>query len=84
MGTGRVAGCARGAPRPQKGRRPRTESAAFLAPVYRAGISFQYHNLVEHPFPSPWTDLFAFDLIICRNMMIYFDKPTQERLVSQA
>jgi chemotaxis protein methyltransferase CheR len=39
---------------------------------YKEGVSFQYHNLVTDPFPSQLNNLFAFDLILCRNVMIYF------------
>jgi chemotaxis protein methyltransferase CheR len=43
-----------------------------LADAFKQGVSFQYHNLVSHPFPSQLNNLFAFDLILCRNVMIYF------------
>jgi chemotaxis protein methyltransferase CheR len=36
-------------------------------------VSFQYHNLVEHPYPSIVHGIAALDLILCRNVMIYFD-----------
>jgi chemotaxis protein methyltransferase CheR len=54
-----------------------------IAPLYREGVSFQYHNLVAHPFPSLWKDLCAFDLILCRNVMIYFDLALARRIVTQ-
>ncbi len=39
-------------------------------------ITFRYHNLMEScRFMEP------FDLILCRNVMIYFDKATQQNLV---
>jgi chemotaxis protein methyltransferase CheR len=40
-------------------------------------IHFQHLNLLDgnYPFSRP------FDLIFCRNVMIYFDRPTQETLV---
>jgi chemotaxis protein methyltransferase CheR len=51
--------------------------------AYRQGVSFQYHNLVQHPFPSLVNNLAAFDLILCRNVMIYFDPQIAARLASQ-
>jgi chemotaxis protein methyltransferase CheR len=43
----------------------------------RKRVNFQHLNLLEggYPFSHP------FDLILCRNVMIYFDRPTQETLV---
>lgn len=46
--------------------------------IYRKRIDFQRRNLMEsHP------DLPLFNVIFCRNVMIYFDKPTQEALVGR-
>ena len=45
----------------------------------RRRVNFQHLNLLagDYPFPRP------FDLVFCRNVMIYFDRPTQETLVRQ-
>jgi chemotaxis protein methyltransferase CheR len=45
----------------------------------RKQVNFQHLNLLDGNYP------FArlFDLIFCRNVMIYFDRPTQETLVRQ-
>lgn len=42
-------------------------------------VRFRHLNLMDEQFPikSP------LDLIFCRNVMIYFDRPTQERLVNK-
>jgi len=32
---------------------------------------------------EPWPMKGPFDLIVCRNVMIYFDRPTQQRLVQR-
>jgi chemotaxis protein methyltransferase CheR len=54
-----------------------------IKPEYREGVSFQYHNLVKHPFPSLLHNLSSFDLILCRNVMIYFGTDLIRRLLSQ-
>lgn len=44
----------------------------------RSMVTFNYLNLIDQwPFTGP------FDFIFCRNVMIYFDKGTQERLVNR-
>ena len=48
-----------------------------IAPALRAQVAFRRVNLVEsyswpHPFP----------IIFCRNVMIYFDRQTQERVIA--
>jgi chemotaxis protein methyltransferase CheR len=54
-----------------------------IAPEYREGVSFQYHNLVKHPFPSLLNNLSGFDLILCRNVTIYFSPDVARRMISQ-
>ena len=36
-------------------------------------VRFRHHNLVRDPNPPPGED--GFDLILCRNVLIYFDQP---------
>jgi chemotaxis protein methyltransferase CheR len=47
-------------------------------PVLRQLIRFGRLNLMD-PFP----EYEGFDIIFCRNVMIYFDKPTQEKIVQK-
>ncbi len=49
-----------------------------MSPEVRKVIRFAYLNLME-----PWPFDGRFDFIFCRNVMIYFDKPTQEKLVNR-
>lgn len=44
----------------------------------RALVRFAQLNLM-----APWPMRRRFDLICCRNVMIYFDKPTQQRIVER-
>jgi chemotaxis protein methyltransferase CheR len=51
-----------------------------LKPHVKDGVSFQFHNLVEGACPSGIT---AVDLILCRNVMIYFDSPVIGRILDR-
>jgi chemotaxis protein methyltransferase CheR len=44
----------------------------------RSQMQFHHLNLLEPPYPF----LQPFHLVVCRNVMIYFDRPTQEALVA--
>lgn len=49
-----------------------------IKPYLREKIEFRRVNLME-----PFESIPSFHLIFCRNVMIYFDKPTQERLIGK-
>jgi chemotaxis protein methyltransferase CheR len=50
-----------------------------VKPALQERVSFSHLNLIEGPFR--FTEPFQF--IFCRNVMIYFDRPTQEDLVAR-
>ena len=53
-----------------------SEGCFRVSRAVQEGVEFRVHNLLgDQPPTGP------FDLIFCRNVMIYFDKPTQRRLV---
>ena len=54
-----------------------------IAPRFKQWISFQYHNLVEDPAPSLVNNLTAFDLIVCRNVTIYFAPDLTHRMIQR-
>jgi chemotaxis protein methyltransferase CheR len=54
-----------------------------IHPRYKKWISFQYLNLAESEFLPPSTAGSHFDLILCRNVMIYFKPEVSKRLVGQ-
>ena len=59
-------------------RMPDGSAALAMAEPIRRLITFRHLNLME-PFPFNG----RFDAIMCRNVMIYFDKPTQTKLVNK-
>jgi chemotaxis protein methyltransferase CheR len=51
-----------------------------LNDLVRHMVEFKYHNLVETPYPrARWG---KWDVIFCRNVIIYFDKATVKRVIS--
>ncbi|KIM00379.1 Chemotaxis protein methyltransferase CheR [Paramagnetospirillum magnetotacticum MS-1] len=52
-----------------------------IRPEFKRNVSFQYHNLIKSPFPSLADNIAGFDIIICRNVIIYFSQSTVESLV---
>jgi chemotaxis protein methyltransferase CheR len=61
----------------QKGRN-RWEGFVRVRPQLRAMVEFKRINLME-----PFRFQHPFHVIFCRNVMIYFDRPTQEQLVEK-
>jgi chemotaxis protein methyltransferase CheR len=55
----------------------------ILQPEGREWVTFQYHNLVEHPYPSIVHGIVALDLILCRNVLIYFDWTVIRQIIGQ-
>lgn len=53
--------------------RPRT-----VRPEVRQLVRFRRHDLIREAPPDP-----PYDLIMCRNVVIYFDRPTQEGLYAR-
>lgn len=45
----------------------------------RRKVSFKRFNLVKHPYPLNG----GIDIIFCRNVMIYFDTPTRQRIITE-
>lgn len=54
-----------------------------LTPRIRARVDFRYLNLAEDSYPSLSTGIWGMDLILCRNVLIYFDKPTVEHVAQR-
>lgn len=52
-----------------------------VRPVLRGLVRFARHNLVHDPVPPAGED--AFDLILCRNVLIYFDHDAAEAVASR-
>ena len=57
---------------------PTPDGGASVLPELRTPISFAHLNLM-----ASWAMSGPFDVIFCRNVMIYFDKPTVTKLVSR-
>ncbi len=53
---------------------------ARIKPQYRRKIQYKRINLMDNGFGLLKSD---YDIIFCRNVLIYFDKPTQEEVIKK-
>jgi chemotaxis methyl-accepting protein methylase len=60
-------------------RKGRTGPEYELLPVWRRGVHFQRQDLLSDEAPGEGR---PFDLILCRNVLIYLERSAQERVVS--
>jgi chemotaxis protein methyltransferase CheR len=59
--------------------RDRSKGLVRVTPELRSMVRFQRLNLVEDNLDLPGSK----DIIFCRNVIIYFDRPTQEKLLNR-
>ncbi len=55
----------------------------LIAPEIRAMVDFQPLNLVEDTYPAGYNDTYRMDLIVCRNVTIYFDHATTRQIAGR-
>lgn len=58
-------------------------NALELVPEIRDRVDFRYLNLAEDTFPSIATGIWGMDVVFCRNVLIYFDAATVERVADR-
>ncbi|MEP6689547.1 MAG: protein-glutamate O-methyltransferase CheR [Gemmatimonadaceae bacterium] len=54
-----------------------------IDPAIRAAAEFRYLNLAEDSYPASSTGIWGMDLILCRNVLIYFDRETVQRVATR-
>ena len=50
---------------------------------YKERVTFHHLNLAQSQFPTPWQGGTHLDLILCRNVMIYFAPEVNRRLIAE-
>ncbi|MBF0344244.1 MAG: tetratricopeptide repeat protein [Nitrospirae bacterium] len=61
----------------------RKGSGWMLDKQIRDMVTFKTGNLVKDIYPQQGTDLYDMDLIVCRNVFIYFDKDTVTSIIEK-
>lgn len=61
----------------------RTNDRYQLATSVREAVEFRYLNLAEDAYPSLSTGIWGMDIILCRNVLIYFDADTIARVAAR-
>jgi chemotaxis protein methyltransferase CheR len=57
------------------------DGSYLVSPRLRELVRFRRHNLVRDPVPPPGEA--GFDIITCRNVLIYFEAPVAERVLER-
>jgi chemotaxis protein methyltransferase CheR len=60
-----------------------SESRWQINPEFRRCVTFHRHNLVQDSFPPPCDGALPFDLIFCRNVMIYFSPEVTQQIIDR-
>jgi chemotaxis protein methyltransferase CheR len=55
----------------------------ILSPEIRDLVQFKYLNLCDNSYPSITNGLFKVDLILCRNVLIYFDNELVSKIMKK-
>jgi chemotaxis protein methyltransferase CheR len=54
-----------------------------IMPALRSQVELRHHNLASTTWPTPADGLGSMDLILCRNVLIYFDQATVTRVAGR-
>jgi chemotaxis protein methyltransferase CheR len=54
-----------------------------ILPGIKKSVTFAYHNLAEDPYPSLLNNTNAMDVILCRNVLMYFSRDRQREVVQR-
>ena len=60
-----------------------TDEGYLIDPHIRQMVTFTPLNLTEQVYPSLANNTTSLDLILCRNVTIYFDKPTTQKIINR-
>lgn len=61
--------------------RPCGDGLLEIDPALRQIVAFEYLNLAEAKYPSCANETDAMDVVLCRNVLIYFDRSAAETVV---
>lgn len=60
-----------------------TRNSYRLNPSVANMVTFKRLNLVEDSYPSPQSNTMSMDLILCRNVTIYFQRETTQKIINR-
>jgi chemotaxis protein methyltransferase CheR len=60
----------------------RQDDRLCVKPVVRSRVRFQYANLATDPLPAPAIGAVGMDLVVCQNVVYYFEPEARTRLVT--